>query len=179
MKNWKSLKLTLPVLALMLSVHAVFAQSPAPQTNSASGLQKSGTGVGSPHVSKGSTSSRALPYGRATDTDVISACAAAVEDLRATRGLAEALERENTALIARLEIERQSVGLLTELNETRRSETEALRGTVAAKNEAIAAKDALITSQEKLIEALKKKKSSPWKRLGDVLIGAAVIAVLK
>ena len=102
-----------------------------------------------------------------------------MEDLRATRSLAAALEQENTALNARLEIERRSVGLLTELNETRRSETEALRRTVVAKNEAIAAKDAVIASQEKLIEALKKKKSSPWKRLGDVLIGAAVIAILK
>src|SRR6185369_15804584 len=154
----------LPMLGMLLSVHAAFGQSPQPRTSSASGLQRSGTGV----------SRRSAPSDRE-----LAACAAAVEDLRATRALAAALEQENTALNARLEIERRSVGLLTELNETRRSETEALRRTVVAKNEAIAAKDAVIASQEKLIEALKKKKSSPWKRLGDVLIGAAVIAILK
>ena len=164
MKNWKNLKLILPMLGMLLSVHAVFGQSPQTRTSSASGLQRSGTGV----------SRRSAPSDRE-----LAACAAAVEDLRATRALAAALEQENTALNARLEIERRSVGLLTELNETRRSETEALRRTVVAKNEAIAAKDAVIASQEKLIEALKKKKSSPWKRLGDVLIGAAVIAILK
>ena len=164
MKNWKNLKLILPMLGMLLSVHAVFGQSPQTRTSSASGLQRSGTGV----------SRRSAPSDRE-----LAACAAAVEDLRATRSLAAALEQENTALNARLEIERRSVGLLTELNETRRSETEALRRTVVAKNEAIAAKDAVIVSQEKLIEALKKKKSSPWKRLGDVLIGAAVIAILK
>ena len=78
-----------------------------------------------------------------------------------------------------METETRSTALLTELNETRKSETDALRETVAAKNEAIAAKDTVIASQDKLIETLKKKKSSPWKRLGDVLIGAALIAVLK
>ena len=102
-----------------------------------------------------------------------------MEDLRATRSLATALETENAALKKQLDTTKQTVDLLNELNETRKSEVEALRGTVAAKNEAIGAKDAVIVSQEKLIEALKKKKSSPWKRLGDVLIGAAVIAILK
>lgn len=69
--------------------------------------------------------------------------------------------------------------LLTELNETRKSETEALRTALAAKNEALTAKDAVITSQDKLIEILKRKKSSPWKRIGDVLIGAAIFAILR
>ena len=41
------------------------------------------------------------------------------------------------------------------------------------------AKDAALTKQEELIAALKKRKSSPWKRLGDVLIGVAISAVLK
>ncbi len=60
----------------------------------------------------------------------------------------------------------KTTDLLTELDATRKSETDALRETVAAKNEAISAKDAVIVSQDKLIEALKKKKSSPWKTIG-------------
>ena len=88
-------------------------------------------------------------------------------------------DRAYAVLKTRLETEKQTTALLTELNETRKSESDALRETVAAKNEAIVAKDAVIASQDTLIEALKKKKSSPWKRLGDVLIGAALYAVLK
>jgi len=110
---------------------------------------------------------------------LIDSCSATIDDLKATRQLITALEDENAALRTRLETEKQTTVLLTELNNTRKSETDALRETVAAKNEAIAAKDAVIASQDKLIETLKKKKSSPWKRLGDVLIGAALIAVLK
>jgi len=110
---------------------------------------------------------------------LINACAAAVNDLKANRELVESLTTENDALRTRLETEKQITALLTELNETRKTETDALRETVAAKNEAIVAKDAVIASQDTLIEALKKKKSSPWKRLGDVLIGAALFAVLK
>lgn len=102
-----------------------------------------------------------------------------VEDLKATRVLVAALESENAALKTRIETEKQTNALLTELNETRKSETEALRGAVAAKNEAIAAKDAVIASQDKLIATLKHKKTSPWKRIGDVLIGAALFAILK
>ena len=93
--------------------------------------------------------------------------------------LAAALETENGALKRQLETTKQSIDLLNELNETRKSETDSLRQTVAAKNEAIAAKDAVIASQDKLIAELKNKKSSPWKRLGDVLIGAAIVAIFK
>ena len=64
--------------------------------------------------------------------------------------------------------------MLTELNETRKSETEALRTALAAKSEALTAKDAVIASQDKLIETLKRTKSSPWKRIGDVLIGVGL-----
>jgi septal ring factor EnvC (AmiA/AmiB activator) len=113
---------------------------------------------------------------RVTLTD---ACAAAAEDLQATRVLAEALESENRALKTRLETEKQTTALLLELNETRKSETESLRAAVAAKNETIAAKDAVIASQEKLIEALKTKKPSPWKRFLDVLVGVGVGVVLR
>jgi len=104
--------------------------------------------------------------------------ATAVE-LEKSRVLIAALESENTALKERRETEKRTAEILTELVGTHKSEAEALRSAVAAKNETIAAKDAVIASQEKLIEALKKKKSSPWRRLGDVLIGAAVFAILK
>lgn len=100
-------------------------------------------------------------------------------DLEKTRNLAGELENENNLLIERLEIEQRTTALLGELNETRKSESEALRTTIAAKNETIAAKDAVIASQDKLIETFKRKKTSIWRRLGDVLIGAAAIAILK
>lgn len=107
------------------------------------------------------------------------ACAAAAEDLKATRVLAEALESENRLLKTRLEIEKQTASLLVELNETRKSETAALRAAVAAKNETIAAKDVVIASQEKLITTLNTKKTSPWKRFLDVLVGVGVGVVLR
>lgn len=100
-------------------------------------------------------------------------------DLEKTRVLVRELEGENRLLGERLETERRTSALLTELNETRMSESQALRTTIAAKNETIAAKDAVIASQDKLIETLKRKKTSIWRRLGDVLIGAAAIAILK
>jgi len=104
---------------------------------------------------------------------------AAAVDLEKTRGLVAELESENRLLGERIETERRTTVLLTELSETRKREAEALGSTVAAKNETIAAKDAVIASQDKLIDSLKRKKTSIWRRLGDVLIGAAAIAVLK
>ena len=47
------------------------------------------------------------------------------------------------------------------------------------KNEALAAKDAVIAGQDKLVNELRRRKTSPWKRLGDVLIGVAAAAILK
>lgn len=107
------------------------------------------------------------------------ACNAAADELRASRILIDVLDTENAALRLRLETERRAGALLTELNDTRRAESEALKQTVAAKDETIAAKDAAIASQEKLIEQLKTKKRSVWSRVGDILIGAAAIAILK
>ena len=103
----------------------------------------------------------------------------AIEELNASRRLIGLLEQENALLKDRLETEGRSTSLLTELNETRRAEGDALRNVVAAKNETIFAKDAVIANQEKLIELLKAKKSSPWKRLGDVLIGVAAGALIR
>jgi hypothetical protein len=109
----------------------------------------------------------------------MAACAAAVDDLKATRTLVEALESENALLKDRLDTEIRSNAILSELDDTRHAETEALRAALAAKNETIAAKDASLASQDKLIEVLKKKKSSPLKRLGDILVGAAIFAIFK
>lgn len=69
--------------------------------------------------------------------------------------------------------------MLSELTQTRRSETEALRIALEAKNETLAAKDEVIASQQKLIDALKTKKRSLWARIGDVAIGIAAGAVLR
>jgi pyruvate/2-oxoglutarate dehydrogenase complex dihydrolipoamide acyltransferase (E2) component len=118
----------------------------------------------------------ALP---ASASGVIAACSAIADELITSRKLIGALDEENSALKARHQTDQRTIDLLTELNETRKSETEALRSAVAAKNDALSAKDVVIASQDKLIEALKHKKSSPWKRLGDALIGAAIFAILR
>ena len=107
------------------------------------------------------------------------ACNAAAEELKATRRLVELIERENALLKDRLETEKRSASLLAELNASRRAETDALRETVAAKNEALLAKDAAIDTQARLINSLKAKRPSPWKRLTDILIGAAAGAILR
>jgi len=110
---------------------------------------------------------------------MIAACNAVADELKASRELIDALEKENVALIARLATEKQTTALLMELNETRKTETDALRSAIAAKNEALTAKDRVIAAQDKLIETLKRKKSSPWKRIGDVLVGVGIALVLK
>ena len=102
-----------------------------------------------------------------------------MDELEKTRALVDALERENKAITERLETEKRTTALMQELIDTRRQESDSLRAAVDAKNETIAAKDAVIDSQGKLIATLKKNKSSPWRRIGDILIGAAVFAVLK
>ena len=111
--------------------------------------------------------------------DVIGACAAAAAELSVSRKLIEAVERENRALTERIETYRRTETLLTELNTSRRSENEALRTAVSAKNETIAAKDAALARQAELITELKKRKTSLLKRIGDIMIGVAVSSVLK
>ena len=101
------------------------------------------------------------------------------EELRLADRLISALERENTALKERLATEQSANAVLKELNETRKSEAEALRQTLAAKNETLAAKDAVIAAQDSLIAGLKTRRSSIWKRIGDIAIGAAIGAVLR
>jgi septal ring factor EnvC (AmiA/AmiB activator) len=164
MKNWKSLLITAAALALMHTVPDVRGQSPLGATNSVQSSQSSDTRANEP---------------KAAAAGLVEACAAAADELAKSRVLVDALETENASLKTRLETEKRTTTILTELNETRRSESDALKAALAAKNETIAAKDAVIASQDKLIAALKQKKSSPWRRLGDVLIGAAVFAILK
>jgi len=113
------------------------------------------------------------------NSQLASACAAAADELVASRTLIDALQNENAALKQRLDTEKRTTALLTELSETRKAETEALRTALAARSEALTAKDAVIATQDKLIETLKRKKSSPWKRIGDVLIGAGIALILK
>lgn len=104
--------------------------------------------------------------------------ATAVE-LEKTRVLVSAIESENRLLTERLKTETQTTGILMELNETRKGEADALRNVIEAKNVTLLAKDAVIASQDKLVEALKQKRPSPWRRLGDILIGAAAVAILR
>ncbi len=96
-----------------------------------------------------------------------------------TERLIDALERENAALKMRLDTERSANAILLELNEARKSESDALRETVKAKNETIAAKDSAIAAQDKLIDELKTKRPSILKRIGDIALGAALGAVLR
>lgn len=111
--------------------------------------------------------------------DAVKACAAAVSELEASRRLIDLLDRENALLKDRLETETRSTAILTELNTSRKAESDALKTALAAKNETLAAKDDVIAAQQKLIDSLKAKKSSPWKRIGDILIGVAAGMVLR
>lgn len=156
LKNWQTIQI---LLATAFAVLALSAQSKA-QT---------------PHSAPSSPNSAI----RAADENLINACAATADELAKTRKFVTVLEAENKMLSERLDTETRSSTLLRELNETRKSEAETLRATVAAKNKSIAAKDAVIGKQDELVRELKNKKTSPWKRLGDVLIGVAIFAVLK
>ena len=101
------------------------------------------------------------------------------DELAASRTLITSLENENAALKQRLDTDKRTTALLTELDETRKAEIAALRTALAAKSEALTAKDAVIATQDKLIEILKRKKSSPWKRMADVLIGVGLGILLR
>ncbi|MBX3294785.1 MAG: hypothetical protein KF762_03655 [Acidobacteria bacterium] len=101
------------------------------------------------------------------------------EEIRLADRLIAALESENAALRLRLETEKAANATLRELNETRRAEANALREALAAKNEAIAAKDAALAAQQKLIAELKKRRTSLWKRLGDIAVGVALGAIFR
>lgn len=104
--------------------------------------------------------------------------ATAVE-LERSRTLIASLEAEMRAVNDRLGAERSANALLTELNATRRAESDALRVAADAKDKALAARDRAIDAQSELVEKLRNKKPSPWRRLGDILIGVAAGALLR
>lgn len=169
------------MLAVMLSVLASYGQSSSQTTSSAedspkSDIRATSKSYGFSRETTPEPGAAVLTRKRVTPTE---ACAAAVDELKASRVLIDALESENTALRSRLETEKRATQLLEELNATRKSETDALRRALDAKNETIAAKDAVIASQDKLIETLKSKKQSPWKRVLDILVGVGVGAVVR
>lgn len=161
MNNLKRSAIALAAFVLMSSVPGAYGQSKQPPTN---------------YVKSSSGSATDAPKG---DRGIIASCAAAAEELERSRTLVSALESENHALKERLETEKRTSTLLTELNHTRLSETEVLRAALSATRDSAEAKQDVIAAQEKLIDALKRKKTPLWKRLGDVLVGAAVIAILK
>lgn len=110
---------------------------------------------------------------------MINACAAAADELVTTRQLIEALESENALVKQALETEKKLVAVLAKSNDSREREAEALRGAIKAKDETIAAKNDVIAAREQAIAALRNKPRSPLKRITDILIGAAVFAILK
>ena len=192
MKNLKLSAAMSVTLGVMLSVPGVFGQSTPTPTNSAAGSTRSDIHADGGAASKGlgetaseGQSPSAHHGGKPQTTptgkpqDLAKACAAAVSELDASRRLVDLLERENRALKDRLETETRATAILTELNASRKAESEALRTALSAKSETLAAKNDVIESQQKLIDSLKVKKSSPWKRLGDVLIGVAAGVVLR
>jgi biotin synthase-related radical SAM superfamily protein len=172
MKNLKLSAVMSVLLGVMSSGPALYAQSTPPPTNSAPVSRISAT-----RVSKSDAFTRSPETAKAVT--LTRACAAAVAELEASRRLIDLLERENGLVKDRLETETRTTAILTELNESRKAESDALRTALAAKTETLAAKDEAITAQQRLIDSLKAKKSSPWKRLGDILIGAAAGMILR
>ena len=174
MKNWKRLLIKTAVLAAIWNVPAAFGQSRQLPANSVPSSPSSDTAASKAerHVSSPGTPA-------ANRSDVIAACMATAVELEKARVTVSVLDGVNRLLTERLETEKRATAVLTELNETRKNENDALRAAVTAKNETISAKDAAIASQDKLIEALKKKKTSPWRRVGDILIGAAAGLILR
>ncbi|HQU92541.1 MAG TPA: hypothetical protein PLK77_09605 [Pyrinomonadaceae bacterium] len=185
MKNLKLSAAMSVLLGVMSSVPALFAQSTPLPTNSAPGSRTSDTRAGRIDAAseRGRDAETSRPSGPSVpaspDLRVISSCAAAVSELEASRRLIDLLDRENKLLKDRLESETRTAAILNELNASRKAEGDALKTALAAKTETLAAKDEVIAAQQKLIDSLKSKKSSPWKRLGDILIGVAAGMVLR
>ena len=160
MKRSKKLKPLFAMLAITFTACAAFAQSPSRPTNSAENLPK-------PDILA------------AKEQTVRDACSDAAADLTATRKFANALDAENTLLKERLATAERTVEILMELNDSRKAENAALNEALKAKNETIAAQSELIRTQAELAAKLKGKKRSLLGRIGDVLLGAAAIAILK
>lgn len=104
---------------------------------------------------------------------------AATNEIETSRRLIALLEEENALLKKRLATEKEISTLLNQLAESRRLEAEGLRKATDAKDETIAALKQQAATQEKIIAELKRRKSSPLRRIGDVLIGIAAGMILK
>ena len=177
MKHWKHLTLTAVLLAATQIVLAERALSQPTPPSSVKSSPASATRVRSEPLAVSSEQPAVETTRKGVGkSDVNAACMAAAVELEKTRILTAALETENAGLNERLAVERRATSLLTELAETRSRESAALRSAVDAKNEALAAKDQVIASQA---DALKAKRPSPWRRVGDILIGVAAAAILK
>lgn len=163
MKNYKNLSLILTLLA---------AASVAPDVSGQSNPVR-------PSSAKSSRISAIPAQNERPTAEITAACSAAADELLETRRLVEALDFENAALVKRLETEREISSLLKKAGDAREAEAAALRSALAAKEETIAAKEAVIENRQQMIEVLKKKSNSPLRRIADLLIGAAVFAVLK
>lgn len=180
MKICKGLILLSLVLVLMLSAPVAFGQSTAPPTSSVSVSTKSDIPASLNVALPSAAAKQPAPAPTPPDIgNIINACAATADDLKAQRAYANGLETENKLLYERLETEKRANAVLLELDSTRRDAMASLRSALEAKNETIAAKDEVIRGQDKLVTALKSKKPSLLKRIGDVAIGAAIIAILK
>lgn len=158
MKNSLKQELLHAMLAVITLTFATLSLNAQTQPNSA-------------NVSRGSAT-------RASDA-LVKSCSAVAIELEAARELITTLEDENKSLDARLATEREANGLLTELSATRKSESEALRSALAAKDEALAAKQDVITAQDRLLAELKMKKRSALSRITDILIGAGAALILR
>ena len=177
------------LLALTWAVLAASAQQPPPPPTSAANSPSSDTGASKSnsyafrHEPDATNAQPAPAPLRRSITPkgetLTAACNAAADELKATRTLVSGLESENAALKQRLETEQRITALLTELDQTRTREAEALRSTIASQSATIQAKDSVLAAQDKLITELRRKKSSPWKRVMDVLIGVGVGAMLR
>lgn len=157
MKNLNYTLAALILLAAMSTVPEAFAQSTPPPTSSVKSSPNS-----------------------VTDANrAVRACMAVAVELEKSRVLIDALETEKRVVTERLDTERKSTALLTELAVTRKSESDALRTAIDAKNETIAAKDNVIAEQDKLNASLRAKRPSLLRRIGDILAGAAIVAIFK
>jgi len=110
---------------------------------------------------------------------IVGACAAAANELAETRRLVEVLEAENRLLRERLAVSKRLEDGLSALNETRDKEAATLRKAIEAGERAIREKDAAIEKQEEMIAELKRRKNSPWKKVGYILVGIAAASILK
>lgn len=104
---------------------------------------------------------------------------AAAVDLESTRELAAELDKKSELLTERLRSEENANGLAAEMIRTQASAISSLKDAIKAKDDAAGSKDAVIAAQEKLIESLRRKRSSPWSRIRDILIGAGAVLIFK